>query len=556
VNDLRRLASAFAVLLYSMLILVPICLATQRLILVTGTNPYDWTKSLSENYISQNVLEFTLLQSFSSTILTLIISIPIAWTLGRHRWPFESLIRTVLTLPFVIPSIIAAMGILTLVGSHGLDLRTNEGTWWWTLIISHAWFNMALIIRFCEPLLSKLDPDLEEQLRLLPHGRTRASRIKNLWAPLLLPSIVAAACMTFVFSFTSFALVRWITVRDNTLESMMAEVSSSAGIQGYMEPTSDIVMGASLIQFTILLASLWLTSVIQRDRKAILPQARPEHVRKPNSRGWLVILPALIFAVLPLISVVIGSFRIRELGESGGGFRWGTDGWNQAYHGSFSFAPMSEAILNSLGYAAITILVALPLGYALASTINDLEKRRPNLARLLDVFTMLPFALSAAMVGLGVLLGIIKLDVSSAYQFWALPSLAHIMLTTPFVVRIMLPALRSLDNSYDENARVLGMDEFSRFIKIKIPLLKGSIIISSIFVIAMSLGEFGASFIVAKNSDWTTMPLLIDAWRAKPMKDPLSAPASNAVATVLMVITMGLFMFAERFRNNRDGGMF
>ena len=553
---MRRLASAFAVLLYSMLILVPICLATQRLILVTGTNPYDWTKSLSENYISQNVLEFTLLQSVSSTILTLIISIPIAWTLGRHRWPFESLIRTVLTLPFVIPSIIAAMGILTLVGSHGLDLRTNEGTWWWTLIISHAWFNMALIIRFCEPLLSKLDPDLEEQLRLLPHGRTRASRIKNLWAPLLLPSIVAAACMTFVFSFTSFALVRWITVRDNTLESMMAEVSSSAGIQGYMEPTSDIVMGASLIQFTILLASLWLTSVIQRDKKAILPQARPEHVRKPNSRGWLVILPALIFAVLPLISVVIGSFRIRDLGESGGGFRWGTDGWNQAYHGSFSFAPMSEAILNSLGYAAITILVALPLGYALASTINDLEKRNPNLARLLDVFTMLPFALSAAMVGLGVLLGIIKLDVSSAYQFWALPSLAHIMLTTPFVVRIMLPALRSLDNSYDENARVLGMDEFSRFIKIKIPLLKGSIIISSIFVIAMSLGEFGASFIVAKNSDWTTMPLLIDAWRAKPMKDPLSAPASNAVATVLMLITMGLFMFAERFRNNRDGGMF
>ncbi len=362
--------------------------------------------------------------------------------------------------------------------------------------------------------------------------------------------------MTFVFSFTSFALVRWITVRDNTLESVMAEVSSSAGIQGYMEPTSDIVMGASLIQFTILLTSLWLTSVIQRDRKAILPQARPEHVRKPNSRGWLVIVPALIFAVLPLISVVIGSFRIRDLGESGGGFRWGTDGWNQAYHGSFSFAPMSEAILNSLGYATITILVALPLGYALASTINDLEKRSPNLARLLDVFTMLPFALSAAMVGLGVLLGIIKLDVSSAYQFWALPSLAHIMLTTPFVVRIMLPAIRSLDNSYDENARVLGMGEFSRFIKIKIPLLKGSIIISSIFVIAMSLGEFGASFIVAKNSDWTTMPLLIDAWRAKPMKDPLSAPASNAVATVLMLITMGLFMFAEKFRNNRDGGMF
>ena len=144
-------------MLYSMLILIPIGLATQRLILVTGPNPYDWTKSLSENYISQNVLEFTLVQAVSSTLLTIIISLPIAWYLGRHRWPFESLIRTVLTLPFVIPSIIAAMGILTIVGPYGLDIRTNENTWWWTLIISHAWFNMALIIRFCEPLLSKLD---------------------------------------------------------------------------------------------------------------------------------------------------------------------------------------------------------------------------------------------------------------------------------------------------------------------------------------------------------------------------------------------------------------
>ena len=133
---MRRLASAFAVILYSMLILIPIGLATQRLILVTGPNPFDWTKSLSENYISQNVLEFTLVQAASSTFMTLLISLPIAWTLGHYRWPLESLVRTILTLPFVIPSIIAAMGILTIVGPHGLDIRSNENTWWWTLIIS------------------------------------------------------------------------------------------------------------------------------------------------------------------------------------------------------------------------------------------------------------------------------------------------------------------------------------------------------------------------------------------------------------------------------------
>ena len=180
---------------------------------------------------------------------------------------FQGFFEVNFTLPFVIPAIIAAMGFLTITGPYGLDVRTDESTWWWTLIFSHAWFNIALIIRFCEPVLSTLNPNFEEQLLLLPNGVTFFSRLKNLWIPILTPSIAAASCMTFVFSFTSFALVKWITVRDKTLESTMAEVSSSAGIQGYMESSSDIVLGASLIQFLVLLASLWLMSFYSKGGK-------------------------------------------------------------------------------------------------------------------------------------------------------------------------------------------------------------------------------------------------------------------------------------------------
>ena len=169
---------------------------------------------------------------------------------------------------------------------------------------------------------------------------------------------------------------------------------------------------------------------------------------------------------------------------------------------------------------------------------------------------MLPFALSAAMIGLGVMLGIIKLNPSAAYDFRFLPVLAHVIITVPFVVRIILPALRSFDLSYDENAKVLGMSNFSRFFKIKLPLMKGSILVATVFTLAMSLGEFGASFIVARNSEWITLPLLIDSLRGKPMKDPLTVPSSNAVATVLMLITMILFLIVEKFRNTKDRGMF
>ena len=187
-------------------------LAVDRLVWVAGFDVTGWISSLDANYISKGVFQFTIMQAFFSSLATLAIGIPIAWQLGRYEWPFQSIIRSLLTMPFVMPSIVAAMGFLHLIGDNALDIRNDSTTWLWVLIIAHAWFNLSLVIRFCEPVLSTLDPSLEEQLRLLPEGRTKFGRFRHLWFPLLIPSIAAAACMTFVFSFTSFALVKWITL--------------------------------------------------------------------------------------------------------------------------------------------------------------------------------------------------------------------------------------------------------------------------------------------------------------------------------------------------------
>ena len=72
---------------------------------------------------------------------------------------------------------------------------------------------------------------------------------------------------------------------------------------------------------------------------------------------------------------------------------------------------------NSIGYALICLVIALPLGWILAQTINDLEKKSPRMARVLDVFTMLPFAVSSVMIGLGVMLGMIKINPGFFYSF-------------------------------------------------------------------------------------------------------------------------------------------
>lgn len=546
----------FSIVAYMLLILVPLWLALDRLIWVAGYDISSWLDSLGRNYISQGVIEFTILQAFFSTIATLVIGLPIAWQLGRYEWPLQSLIKSILTMPFVMPSIVAAIGFLNIIGREGLDIRSDEGTWFATLIIAHAWFNLSLVIRFCEPVLSTLDPMLEDQIRLLPAGRTSWGRIKNLWAPILLPSVAAAACMTFVFSFTSFALVRWITLGENTLESMMASIGSSAGIDGYMISRNEIILGASLIQFAVLLVSLWLMSWLQQKRQNLLPQASENVAKTANPTGWFVIIPAMAFALLPLVTILISSFRIRETTANGTSYSWGLDGWEYAFTATKSLPSAWDALLNSLGYASLTLIIALPLGWLLAQTIMLIETERPILARILDIATMLPFAVSSVMIGLGVMLGMIRIDAEFFYSFWPTPVIAHVMITTPFVVRIMLPALRSIDPSYDECARTLGVTKWNRFFQIRLPLLRGSILVATIFTLAMSMGEFGASWVVTRNSDWTTLPIMIDSLRSIPYNNSLTAPAASAVSSVLMLIAVTLFTWAEKFRPSRGGGMF
>ena len=86
---MRGTLGSIAVLTYLSLVMAPVALALHRIISVTGFTPRDWIQSLSENYISAGVLEFTLVQAACSTILTSMVALPVAWVLGRYRWPFE-----------------------------------------------------------------------------------------------------------------------------------------------------------------------------------------------------------------------------------------------------------------------------------------------------------------------------------------------------------------------------------------------------------------------------------------------------------------------------------
>ena len=172
---------------------VPFIYALHRLNQVTEWTVFEAVYNFNTVNGATEALRFTLIEALASALLTVLLGLPVAWSLSRYKWKRIRLIRAFLAVPFVTPSIVAAMGFLSLIRDGGIlarcgiDLRLETGIvgdfaklsgWnhpghFAALILAHAWFNLSLMIRFVEPTLATLDPAWEEQLTMLPDGESQ-----------------------------------------------------------------------------------------------------------------------------------------------------------------------------------------------------------------------------------------------------------------------------------------------------------------------------------------------------------------------------------------------
>lgn len=552
--------------------IVPLTLAFSRLWAVTGITPWAAVLDVHHQPGATEALQFSVLEATASTMLTVAIGLPLAWAFGRYQWKSLRLKRALLFLPFVTPPIVAAVGFLALyspdgmVSKFGIDLRGETGFIGWiasttgwqhpghfvALVIAHVWFNLSLMVRFVEPVVAQLDPRWEEQLALLPAGQTRWGRMNHLWIPVLGPATAVAAAYTFFFSFTSFALVKWLTPSSNTLESLLGELGGTAGIAGYRTETSLAVLGIATFQMLLMLCMLVLAGRFERKHSQVLSlhnetMNREKHGKAPKAWGWFV-NGMLLMLLAPLISVVVASFRIRRTGPSSSGYEWTLDGWKQAWSGDFSTVPVMDALTNSLVYAVIALLVALPLGYAVASSLVTLRERgHAKAAGVLDSLCMLPLSMSAVMVGLGMVAGILRWF-PNMFHFPYLPVVPHVMLVLPFVIRLLVPAIERIEPVYAEQASLLQMSKLRFWWHSRGAFLVVPATMAASLCLAFSLGEFGATYLVVRVGSWNSLSILVDQVASRPKFDPLVLPTAMAMATMLMLVTLLVLSVNERAR--------
>jgi thiamine transport system permease protein len=519
----RALTLGLPLTFLALFFLYPLAAIVERGLRGDGDQPLD----VLTDPTTWDVVWFTIWQALASTLLTIAVALPAAYVLGRYRFRGRRLVSALVVVPFVLPTVVVALAFVAI-----LPEGSEQG--WAPILVAHAFFNVAVVVRIVGTFWSSLDPRIDEAAATL--GAGPLARLRQITLPLLAPALAAAAAIVFLFSFTSFGVVLILGgPRYSTIE---AEIYNQA-VRLFDLRAAAVL---SLVQLACVVAAVMVALRLER-RLVVTGQLRPQGdvLRAPRTlRDKLVVGASLgglaLFLGLPLAVLVE-----RSLAGDGG---YGLDAYRALGRPtSVLLASPWEAVLNSILYAAVATLIALVVGglaaYALAASPG----------RLLDSLILLPLGASAVMLGLGFLIAFDTAPVDFRAAPWLVP-VAQALVAIPFVVRIVAPTLRSIDPRHREAAALLGASPGRVRREIDLPIVSRGLAVAAAFAFAISLGEFGATVFLARP-DQPTLPVAIFRFLGRPGE--VNVAQAYALAVVLMALTVVSVLLVERLRLRRGG---
>ena len=157
---------------------------------------------------------------------------------------------------------------------------------------------------------------------------------------------------------------------------------------------------------------------------------------------------------------------------------------------------------------------------------------------------MLPLGAGSVILGLGFLLTFNHAPWTSGRYPVILP-IAHALIALPFVVRTMVPAIKSIPQNLRDAAAVMGANHWRVRREIDFPILSRALMVSLAFCFTISLGEFGASGFLA-NASTPTVPIAIFRYMSQP--GALNYGQALAMSTLLMITCVAGSFFIEHMR--------
>jgi thiamine transport system permease protein len=536
-----------------------------------GRSQAGWSAPFREAITSPSVwgvLWFTVWQAALSTILTLLVGLPGAYLLARYNFRGKSLLQALTGIPFVMPTLVVAASFYALLGPRGwinLALMNILGlteppfqfiNTIFAILVAHVVYNTTIVLRIVGDFWSHIDPRMEQAARTLGASSLKTWRYVTL--PLLAPAIAAATLLVFIFDFTSFGVIlvlggpRYATLEVEIYNQTVALFNlPMAAVLSLIQLTCTLIL---IVVYTRLASRLTRPQTL---RPRLYTQRKLLTSRSRIYAG-LIVAYLVCLLVTPLLSLAFRSFTSLETDRARPGVEASPirRGFTLAYYRELSanrrnsifFAPPATAIGVSVAYATVTVgmalLLGIPASWALARDPLPGDALDSITRRTFDPLLMLPLGTSPVTLGLGFIVALDRppLDLRASP---ILVPLAHTLVAFPFVVRSLVPALRSIRPRIRQAARVTGASPWQVFRYVDLPLVGRAVLAAAIFAFTISLGEFGATVLIARP-EYPTIPIAIYRFISSP--GALNYGQALALSTILMVVCAAGMLSIERLR--------
>ncbi len=471
-----------------------------------------------------DVLWFTCWQATASTLLTVVLGLAPAWVVARFDVPGRRLLVGLLTAMFVLPTVVMGAAFVAL-----LPDSLNRTVW--AVLAAHVVFNLAVVVRVVGALWERLPEATEQAAATLGASPWRV--FTTITLPLIRPAVVAASVIVFLFTFTSYGVVRVLGAPGTrTIEVEIWRRATQLGDIG----------GAAvlaLIQLAALALVVAWSGIAQRRQARALDLRHSAPRRQPRRGGErravaVVVTLTLAVAAAPLVALVLRSLRTPD--------GWSTAAWTSL--GRHEIRPgisigvdPAGAIVRSLTTAAWATLIAVTVG-ALASLAIAAAGRK---GRLLDGALMLPLATSAVTVGFGMLITFDTDPYDWRASWWLVP-VGQALVAVPFVVRTCVGVLRSIDPTLSDAAATLGASPQRAWSTTVVPYLWRPLVAGGAVAAAISLGEFGATSLLSRSGG-ETLPIAIEQLLGR--TGSILQAQGFVLATILAAATVALVLAVE-----------
>ncbi|MCW9733678.1 thiamine/thiamine pyrophosphate ABC transporter permease ThiP [Avibacterium sp. 20-15] len=491
-------------------------------------NHQQWTALWKDDYI-RHVIAFSFGQAFLSAFLSVSIGLLFARAFFYQDFRGKSLILKLFSLTFVLPALVAVLGLLGIYGHSGwvarlfsaleIDWKPNiyglSG-----ILIAHLFFNIPLASRLFLQALSSI-PNQQRQLSSQLNIRGWQF-IRLIELPYLRQQFLPAFALIFMLCFTSFAIV--LTLGGGPAYTTLEVAIYQAILFEFDLPKAAML---ALLQCGFCVLLLMMSSFFHRKDPSQLDLRQFWREKQTSAvQIWQVFCvgSVLIFIFLPLLYMVVA------------GLDW--DAWQKVAQNP----QLWRALGYSLSIALCSALFAIVFSMALLLLVLRLAwQSHRYCANVISNMGMIVLAIPTLVVALGLFIRLQDLD----FQPWHLlliVAFCNGILAMPFVIRTLsAPMYQTMQ--YERLCQSLGVQGWQRWRVVEWQTLRSAMRYASALACALSLGDFTAIALFG-NQDFISLPyLLYQQLGSYRMQE------ASVTALILLGLCGLLFMMIEKPQN-------